>query len=98
MLSLEQKRKIFNSFPELTEKKSIVKKSNTERFGYDFKESKRNKKEIARELTDTGNGYIYVNYLKEYKDQMDDRGFVNIKDFTETKLREIIIKVIQSFK
>jgi hypothetical protein len=92
-LSLRHKRNIFNSFPELTEK---ISKNGM--VGYDYEGSRHRKKEIARELSYTGNGYIYVGYLVAYTHEMDDRGFLNISNFSETELRQIISKVIESFK
>jgi len=91
-LFFEQKRKIFKSFPELTEK--IDKYG---RISYLYEGSKRRRKQIARELTHTGNGYIYGGFLPEYHYLIDERGWINILDFSESQLRELISKVIRSF-
>ena len=53
---------------------------------------------LATELSPTGNGYICESYLPEYKNMVDDRGWISIKDLTEKELRNMIEKVIQSFK
>jgi hypothetical protein len=49
-------------------------------------------------LTHTGNGYVYGAYLPEYKDELDPRGWINIKEYGEKDLRELICKVIESYK
>ena len=91
--TFEHKRKIFGSFPALTEQ---VGKDG--RVSYNFLGSRRQKKQIARELTHTGNGYIYGAYLPEFKDRVDARGWISIKDCSEKELRELICKVIESFR
>ncbi len=91
-LTLEQKRKIFKSFSELTEQ--IGKDG---RISYKYYGSRRARKEIARELSHTGNGYIYGAYLPECKDELDPRGWINIKDYGEKDLRELIRKVIEAY-
>jgi len=91
-LTFEQKRKIFRSFPELTEEKMSY-----DRFNYWYYGSKRKRKVIARELSHTGNGYVYGAYLQGYKDELDPRGWINIKDYEERELKELIKKVIASF-
>lgn len=91
-LSFEQKRNIFRSFPELTEK--IDKYG---RISYFYEGSKQRRKQMARELTHTGNGYGYGGYLPEYRHLTDERGWINIRDFSESELRELISKVIRSF-
>jgi len=91
--TFEHKKQIFRSFPELTERVG-----QDGRVSYNFLGSKRRKKQIARELTHTGNGYIYGAYLPEYKSRVDPRGWISIKNCSEKELRELIRKVINSFK
>jgi hypothetical protein len=91
-LSFKQKRNIFRSFPELTE---VTDK--TGRISYNFEGSRQKRKQLVRELTHTGNGYIYGGFLPEYRHLIDDRGWINIRDFSESELREIVAKVIRSF-
>ncbi len=91
-LTLEQKRNIFKSFPELTEE--IDKFS---RVSYKYYGSAIKRKAIARELTHTGNGYVYGAYLPEYKNELDPRGWICIKDYGEKDLRELIRKVIEVY-
>lgn len=91
-LTLEQKRNIFKSFPELAEE--------IDKFGrvsYKYYGSAIKRKIIARELTHTGNGYVYGAYLPEYKDELDPRGWINIKDYGEKDLRELIRKAIEAY-
>lgn len=91
-LTLEQKRNIFKSFPELAEE---IDKSG--RVSYKYYGSAIKRKIIARELTHTGNGYVYGAYLPEYKDELDPRGWINIKDYGEKDLRELIRKAIEAY-
>lgn len=93
-LSFEQKKAIFNSYHELVEKVG----KDGRYTGYDFNSKKYRKKEVACQLTHTGNGYIYVGFLPEYKDLADERGFLKIKNMSESELRVIIEKVIESFR
>ncbi|MDK2823554.1 MAG: hypothetical protein PWP71_1472 [Clostridia bacterium] len=92
-LSFEQKKQIFRSFPELTEETI-----SNGRVNYKFLGSRRPGKIIARELSHTGNGYVYGGFLEEYKHVADSRGWVNIKNYSETELRQIIERVLSSFK
>lgn len=95
-LSYDEKTKILDSFaPGLTKRSIKYGKTN-----YYFDESKYRRKVVARELTKSGNGYIYVGYLKEYKDKADDRGFINIDKFINSENEFIILmqKVIASFR
>lgn len=43
---------------------------------------------MVEKLHPNGNGFVYVGDLLRYKS--DDRGLVNIRDFSEQELREII--------
>jgi len=91
-LTLEQKREIFKSFPELTEE--------IDKYGrvkYKYYESAITRKVIACELSHTGNGYVYGAYLPEYKDELDLRSWICIKDYGEKDLRELIRKAIEAY-
>ena len=92
-LSFDQKRSILQSYPELIE----VPKSNN-RYSYFFEDSKQPRKVVARELSPTGNGYVYGAYLKDHSYVIDARGWIRIKDFSESELRELVEKAIQSFR
>ena len=91
-LSFEQKRSIFNSFP-LTEIPISY-----ERFNYHFEGSNRSKKVVITQLSrKTGNGYVYGGYLQNSTYKLDSRGWIKVKDFDESTLRELVKKAIQSF-
>ena len=95
-LSYDEKTRILDSFaPRLTKRSIKYGKTN-----YYFDESKYRRKVVARELTKSGNGYIYVGYLNEYKDKADVRGFINIDKFVNSENEFIILiqKVIASFR
>lgn len=83
MLTFEQKREIIRRFPELTEKAISM-----NRLNYHFEESKYDKKIVVEKLHPNGNGFVYVGDLLAYK--ADDRGLVNIRDFSEQELIEVI--------
>jgi predicted ribonuclease YlaK len=91
-LTLKQKREIFKSFPELSEQVGKYGK-----ISYKYYGSKRVRKEVARELSHTGNGYVYGAYLPEYKNELDPRGWICIKDYGEKDLRELIRKAIEAY-
>lgn len=92
LLSLEQKIAIIESFPGL--QKSMYKDG---RINYSLFDSEIRRKQIIRELTPTGNGYIYGDLARELKERVDNRGWINIRDYNEVELRDIIEKVIKSF-
>ncbi|MGE7622241.1 hypothetical protein ACQKMD_03985 [Viridibacillus sp. NPDC096237] len=83
MLTFEQKQAIIESFPQLTRKEISMKRLN-----YHFDGSQYEKKIVIEKLHPNGNGFVYVGDLLRYK--ADDRGLVNIRDFSEQELREII--------
>lgn len=91
-LTFKHKREIFRSFPELIEEVM-----SNGRVNYRYEASKWPRKVVATELSQTGNGYVYGGYLVEYKKWIDDRGWINIRDFSEKPLRELIRKAIISF-
>jgi hypothetical protein len=89
MLSFEQKRTIFSSFPELKETEI-----SHGRVNYEYSASKKSRKVLARELHPSGNGYVCGEYINGY--DVDPRGWVKIKDFNEEALRTIIKEAIES--
>ncbi len=93
-LTFEEKKDILNSYSKL--RKGTIK---SDKLNYYYDETKNRRKVIVRELVETGNGYIYVGYLDEYKDKSDDRGFINIDKHVNNKIefRSLIDKVITSF-
>lgn len=91
MLSLKEKRTILHTFKELREK--------LDKFGryyYYFDASTTRKKIVAREFTDSGNGYVYAEHLPEYINQLYKDGSVCVKHYTAEQLREIVRKSIDS--
>jgi hypothetical protein len=91
-LSQSQKRQIMKSFSELEEKIDSY-----GRCSYKLKYKDVHRKEIAREFSHTGNGYVYGVDLPDYSKLADSRGWVNIRDFSETKLRDIVTKAINYY-
>lgn len=92
MLTFEQKLAIADSFPEL-ERKPV----SLGRVNYHFEQSAYEKKTVLYHLHPNGNGFVYAGALPEgsaYK--ADDKGFVNIRDFTEEELRSLIARAIRS--
>ncbi|HWK22578.1 MAG TPA: hypothetical protein VNS08_06035 [Ureibacillus sp.] len=85
MLSFEQKQSIIESFPELTKKEISMNRVN-----YHFEESLYEKTIVVEKLHPNGNGFVYVGDLLKYEKLANDKGLVNIRDFSELELREII--------
>ncbi|MFC7685982.1 hypothetical protein [Ureibacillus sp. GCM10028918] len=85
MLSFEQKQAIIESFPELTKKEISMKRVN-----YHFEESLYEKTIVVEKLHPNGNGFVYVGDLLKYDKLASDKGLVNIRDFEEHALRDII--------
>ncbi|PLT30538.1 hypothetical protein [Peribacillus deserti] len=89
MLTFEQKLAIIESFPELTRKDVSLKRVN-----FHYEESMKDKKNVVYHLHPNGNGYVYGEFLKGY--ETDDKGMVNVRDFSEEELRSVIEKSIES--
>lgn len=89
MLSFEQKQAIIESFPELTKKEISMKRLN-----YHFEDSLYEKTIVVEKLHPNGNGFVYVGDLLKYDKMSNDKGLVNIRDFDEKALREIISDAI----
>lgn len=83
MLSFEEKKAIIDSFDEL-----VAKSISMNRLNYHYPESQYEKKIVVEKLHPNGNGFVYVGDLLAYK--ADDRGLVNIRDFSEQELRDAI--------
>ncbi|PEJ60117.1 hypothetical protein CN692_02165 [Bacillus sp. AFS002410] len=89
MLTYEEKIKIIESFPELTQKPVSLGRTN-----FQFEESLKEKKNVVFHLHPNGNGFVYAEGIKGYK--TNDKGMVNIRDFSENELRTILSKSIES--
>lgn len=83
MLTFEQKKEIIGRFSELTEKTISMKRVN-----YHYEASQYEKKIVVEKLHPNGNGFVYVGDLLAYN--ADDRGLVNIRDFSEQELIAVI--------
>jgi len=85
MLSFEQKQQIIESFPELTKKEISLNRVN-----YHFEGSLHEKTIVVEKLHPNGNGFVYVGDLLKYQNEANDKGLVNIRDYNESELREIV--------
>lgn len=85
MLTFEQKQAIIESFPELKKKEISLKRVN-----YHFEDSLYEKTIVVEKLHPNGNGFVFVGDLLRYEKEANDKGLVNIRDYNETQLREII--------
>jgi hypothetical protein len=88
MLTFEEKLSIIESFPELERKNVSLKRVN-----FHFEESRLDKKNVVYHLHPNGNGFVYANFIKGYR--TDDKGMINIREFSEEELRSLIEKVIE---
>ncbi|HDR7795461.1 TPA: hypothetical protein QCY19_004139 [Bacillus luti] len=87
MLTFEEKLSIIESFPQLERKNVSLKRVN-----FHFEESLLDKKNVVYHLHPNGNGFVYASGIQGYK--TDDRGMVNIREFSEEELRSVIQKSI----
>lgn len=85
MLSFEEKQAIIESFPRLSKKEISLKRVN-----YHFEDSLYEKSIVVEKLHPNGNGFVYIGDLLKYESLSTDKGLVNIRDFDESALREII--------
>lgn len=89
MLNFEEKLAIIDTFPEL-ERVNV----SLGRINYQFKESKSDKKNVVYHLHPNGNGFVYVGKLPNY--HTDQKGMVNIRDFSAQELKQLIRESIKS--
>lgn len=89
MLTFEEKLLIIESFPEL-ERKNV----SMGRVNFHYEASASDKKNVVYHLHPNGNGFVYGAELSGY--EKNDKGMVNIRDFSEDELRTIIEKSILS--
>jgi len=85
MLTFEQKQAIIESFPQLAKKEISLKRLN-----YHFEGSLYEKTNVVEKLHPNGNGFVFVGDLLKYEKEANDKGLVNIRDYSEQQLREII--------
>jgi hypothetical protein len=89
MLTFEKKLSILESFPELQRKNVSLGRVN-----FQYEESVADKKNVVYHLHPNGNGFVYAEYLDGY--EVDEKGMVNIRDFSEHELRSIVKQAIES--
>lgn len=85
MLTFEQKQAIIEEFPQLKKKEISLKRLN-----YHFEESLYEKTIVVEKLHPNGNGFVFIGDLLKYEKEATDKGLVNIRDYSEEALREII--------
>lgn len=85
MLTFEQKQEIIERFSELTKKEISLKRVN-----YHFEGSLFEKTIVVEKLHPNGNGFVFVGDLLAYEKEANDKGLVNIRDYSEEALQEII--------
>lgn len=90
MLSFEQKQAIIESFTELTKKEISL-----NRLNYHFEDSLYEKTIVVEKLHPNGNGFVYIGDLFKYEKLANEKGLVNIRDFNEVALREILRDAIE---
>jgi hypothetical protein len=89
MLTFSEKLAIANSFPELQRKDVSLGRVN-----YHYEQSAFDKKTVIYHLHPNGNGFVYAGHLTKY--DTDDKGFVNIRDYSADALRSLIAESIRS--
>lgn len=89
MLTFEEKLAIIESFPEL-ERVNV----SLGRVNFQFNESVMDKKNVVYHLHPKGNGFVYAGMLNNY--ETDEKGMVNIRDFSAKELKQIIHESISS--
>lgn len=89
MLTFEQKLAILDSYDQL-ERRNV----SLGRVNYHFEHSRHDKKTVAFHLHPNGNGFVYAGLLRGY--ETDDKGLVNIRDYSEPELRSLLDASIAS--
>ncbi|WP_316571247.1 hypothetical protein [Neobacillus sp. YIM B06451] len=87
MLTFEEKIAIIEGFPEL-ERRNV----SLGRVNFQFAGSETDKKNVVYHLHPNGNGFVYARGLDGYK--TDDKGLVNIRDFSAEELKSLVAKSI----
>jgi hypothetical protein len=83
MLTFQEKLDIIETFDELTKKDVSLNRVN-----FHFEDSLYDKTIVVYHLHPNGNGFVYTGNLPQY--DANAKGLVNIRDFNETELRDII--------
>lgn len=90
MLTFQEKLAIITSFPEL-ERHDV----SLGRVNFHFEASVMDKKIVVYRLHPNGNGFVYAEQTDDNY-TTDSKGMVNIRDFTEQELREVVKQSIAS--
>lgn len=83
MLNFEEKLEIIESFPELQRKDVSLGRVN-----FHYEDSIMDKKTVVYHLHPNGNGFVYAGHLPAAA--TDDKGLVNIRDYSADDLRSLI--------
>ncbi|MGO4109136.1 hypothetical protein [Paenibacillus sp. YAF4_2] len=89
MLTFEEKLTIIESFPEL--ERSDV---SLGRVNFQFENSLYDRKNVVYHLHPNGNGFVYAGLLRNFN--QDDKGMINIRDYSEIQLRTLLRQSIDS--
>ncbi|WP_110933971.1 hypothetical protein [Paenibacillus bouchesdurhonensis] len=89
MLTFQQKLHIFESFPQL-ERRDV----SLGRVNFHYEDSVHDKKTVGYHLHPNGNGFVYAGLLD--RSDINAKGLINIRDFSEAELRQIIQQSIDS--
>jgi hypothetical protein len=89
MLTFEEKLAIILSFSELQRRDVSL-----GRINFHYEKSAYEKKTVVYHLHPNGNGFVYAGQLQGYP--TEDKGFVNIRDFSADELRHLIEASIHS--
>lgn len=87
MLTFTEKLAIIESFPQLQRKDVSLGRVN-----FHFEDSVYDKKIVVQHLHPNGNGFVFAGHLSA-KDK-DKKGLVNIRDYSEEDLRDLLNKSI----
>ncbi|PJN86630.1 hypothetical protein [Bacillus sp. mrc49] len=85
MLTFEEKLSIIETFTELQRKDVSLGRVN-----FHYPESVQEKKIVVQHLHPNGNGFVYAGHMR--KKDTDRKGFINIRDYEEAELKELIRK------
>ncbi|QJD85390.1 hypothetical protein [Cohnella herbarum] len=89
MLSFQEKLAIMQSFPQL-ERRDV----SLGRVNFHYERSVIEKKNVGFHFHPNGNGYIFAGEIDGV--ETDEKGFVNIREYTEEQLRALVEESIQS--
>ncbi|WCK54476.1 hypothetical protein PP175_24910 [Aneurinibacillus sp. Ricciae_BoGa-3] len=85
MLTFEEKLTIIESFPQL-ERRDV----SLGRVNFHYEESAFGKKTVVYHLHPNGNGFVYAGHLAHAHADANDKGMVNISDYSADELRNLI--------